>query len=595
MVFVLTFAAIALVVAGLVIANTFQVLVAQRTRTLALLRAVGASKRQVGQSVLVEAAALGLAASALGVLAGCGLGQTALSIARRSEAAVFMPATINVTWQVVVAPLLAGVAVTVLAALAPALAATRVAPLAAMRPDDGPAADKRTSGRVRLVASLLAVVAGLALLGLGAWLGTARAEVNSGLVAGVTGGTISFVGVAVSAVYWLPHVASWSGHLIGLTGPTAQLAAANTRRNPRRTTATSTALLIGVTLVTTMSTGAANARASLDGVLDKRYPIDLLVQSSGYELDGALTALPPDVVAAVRRTNAVTAMVQPLDATLTLAGATAIGRDPADITAMGIDPAAGQTTLTDDSIIAGLAPGVVVVPPSQAKAWRITAGDDVTLSGPDGTITLTAAVAGEDGPGAWILDPADLNVVAAQTASSQMWASLRNGADDVAAIQDAISETGKAVVVAGVAVQRESFQDVIDTVLGAVLGLLAVAVVIALIGVANTLSLSVFERRRESATLRAIGVTRGQLRRMVAVEGMLISGVGAALGITTGLLYGWCGAMAALGALGDVRFETPWRDIALTIVIALVAGLVASVLPGRSAAKPSPVEALATE
>ena len=131
--------------------------------------------------------------------------------------------------------------------------------------------------------------------------------------------------------------------------------------------------------------------------------------------------------------------------------------------------------------------------------------------------------------------------------------------------------------------------------LGIVIGLLAVAVVIALIGVANTLSLSVLERRRESATLRAIGLSRRQLRWMLAVEGMLIAGVGALLGAGLGLLYGWAGSVVVFGSFGDVLLTVPWRDLVLVLLVALVAGLLASVLPGRTAARTSPVAALAVD
>ena len=143
--------------------------------------------------------------------------------------------------------------------------------------------------------------------------------------------------------------------------------------------------------------------------------------------------------------------------------------------------------------------------------------------------------------------------------------------------------------------ERASYERVIDTLLAIVVGLLGVAVVIALIGVANTLSLSVLERRRESATLRAIGLSRRQLRLMLAVEGMLIAGVGAVLGAALGLLYGWAGAVITFGQIGDVVLVIPWRDLALLFVVALGAGLLASVLPGRAAARTSPVAALAVD
>ena len=188
---------------------------------------------------------------------------------------------------------------------------------------------------------------------------------------------------------------------------------------------------------------------------------------------------------------------------------------------------------------------------------------------------------------------APLSVVAQ---SPLLWARLTttdNAPDVVPAIQDAL--TDRSVSVTGGAVERASFQRVIDMLLTVVVGLLGVAVVIALVGVATTLSLSVIERRRESATLRAIGLACGELRVMPAIEGMLIAGVGAVLGIGLGLVYGWAGAATMLGSIGPVQLAVPWRDLGLVLLVALVAGFVASVLPGRAAARTSPVAALAVD
>ncbi|WP_425956273.1 ABC transporter permease [Xylanimonas sp. McL0601] len=609
LVFVLTFAAIALLVAGLVITNTFQVLVAQRTRTLALLRAVGANKRQVGAGVLLEAALLGVVTSLVGVLVGCGLGQLALVVASNSKAAAFLPASIHLTWPVVLIPMLVGTAVTVLAALVPARNATRVAPLAALRPDDGPSLEKGSAGRVRLVLSSVAILGGFALLAGGAALGTVGESAQRGLIAGIAGGAISFVGVAVSAVFWLPRVASWAGRLVGLSGPTARLAAANTLRNPRRTAATSTALLIGVTLVAMMSTAAASARTSLTAQLDEQFPVDVLVEAVD---DGSGSAsVPADVVSAVDSAQGVASVARPVSGVVTIGGRyndadgnIVVGKVPAgtpddqlpSASLLGVDPASALAALNDASVVADLAPGTVVIPSELASVWKVDDGDAVTFDGPDGQTTLTAAVSDGAGVGSALVVPADLAAVDAHPDPSALWISLADGdVSAVATIQDAVADTGEPVAVQGAAVERASYEQVIDTALAIVVGLLAVAVVIALIGVANTLSLSVLERRRESATLRAIGVTRGQLRWMLAVEGMLIAGVGAVLGIVLGLAYGWAGSLAALGVVGPVELSVPWRDLALVAVVALVAGLVASVAPGRSAVRPSPVAALATE
>ena len=590
MVFVLTFAAIALLVAGLVIANTFQVLVAQRTRTLALLRCVGAGKGQVGRSVLTEAGILGAVSSLAGVAVGAGLGQIALWVAHQQDLAVPLPTTVSLTWQVVVIPLVVGTLVTVAAALVPARVATRVAPLAALRPAEGPTTSKGTAGRARLVLSVLAAVIGFALLAGGAAMGTLAEQPTLGLLLGIAGGALSFVGVAVGAVFWLPRVAGLAGRLVGASGPTARLAAANTLRNPRRTAATSTALLIGVTLVAMMSTGAESARASLTSALDTRYPVDVWISAEQVGEDGKPLGLSPEVRDAVASVDGVAALVD-------VTGTEAQAHGDYAMHVSGVDPEAARSALRDPAGLDGLAPGTVVVPGGVATALEVADGDTLTISGPDGSAALDVVVTDLE-LGDAVVAPQDMAALDDTAAVDRMWTAL--GDPDSASavvpeIQDAVADTGESVGVAGAAVERANFEQVIDTALGIVVGLLAVAVVIALIGVANTLSLSVIERRRESATLRAIGLSRGQLRGMLAIEGVLIAGVGAVLGIALGLVYGWAGAAAALGIMGDVLIVVPWRDVALVLAVALLAGLVASVVPGRAAARTSPVEALAVE
>ncbi|MCK0117804.1 ABC transporter permease [Isoptericola sp. S6320L] len=596
LIFVLTFAAIALVVAGLVIANTFQVLVAQRARTLALLRCVGANKAQVGRGVLTEAAILGAVASVAGVLLGTALGQGALWVAGAMDLPVPLPDSITLTWQVVVIPVLVGTLVTVGAALVPARVATRVAPLAALRPADAPSASRR-AGRVRLVLSMLTAVLGFALLGLGAALGTVAQEPTFGVLAGIAGGALSFVGVAVGAVFWLPKVAALAGRLVGASGPTARLASANTLRNPRRTATTSTALLIGVTLVAMMSTGAASARTSLTSALDEQFPVDVEVSSSTYDEEGARTALSDGLRADVSSVADVAAITDLTDVSLGVPDIVDPDGEPVSVDFTALDPGAAREVLNAPDHIDGLAPGTALLGYTNAESLELADGDRLTLTGADGTATFSVAV-NEVEPYVNYLAADDLPQVQAGTVVTDMYVALADSADaagTVATIQDVVSDSGESAQVTGIAVQRAMYDEVIDTVLAIVLGLLAVAVVIALIGVANTLSLSVIERRKESATLRAIGLSKSQLRGMLAIEGLLIAGVGAVLGIVLGLVYGWGGSAAALGIMGDVTLTVPWLDVTLVLVVALAAGLVASVAPARTALKASPVEALAAD
>jgi putative ABC transport system permease protein len=589
--FVLVFAAIALLVAALVIANTFQVLVAQRTRTLALLRCVGADKGQLRRSVLVEAVILGFLSSAVGLVLGAGIAQAALAVGRNMELGVPLPTAIEVTPAVVLAPLVVGTLVTLVAALSPARAATRVAPLAALRPSDAPTA-ARGAGRVRLVLSVLVTVAGLALLGAGVALSVVAEEPTTGLLVAVGGGALSFVGILVSAVFWLPRVVALAGRLVGASGPTARLAAANTLRNPRRTAATSTALLIGVTLVAMMSTAAASARATMDSELDTRYPVDVVVAT---DLDGGPAGAPVVTSGLAGTVAGIDGVASVLEVPVTSAD---VDTDTeATLAVRAVDPADAGDVLRSTEMLGSLAAGTVVVPEWISEAFGIEDGDTLSLTGADGTLEATAAVTSlaDD---ALVAVPADLATLDAAAPVTQLWVGLDDPADAAAVvpdIQDTVADTESPAQVMGAAVERAVFQQVIDTALAIVVGLLAVAVVIALIGVTNTLSLSVIERRRESATLRAIGLSRGQLRGMLAIEGLLIALVGAVLGVLLGLVYGWAGAASALGWAGEPAFVVPWSDVAAMLGVAAVAGLLASVVPARAAVRTSPVEALAAE
>ena len=597
---ILTFAAIALLVAALVIANTFQVLVAQRTRTLALLRCVGADRKQLARSVLLEATMLGLIASVAGILVGTGLVQLALTVAGGMDLGVPLPELVQITVPVVLVPLLVGTVVTLVASFSPARAATRVAPLAALRPSDAPTVSTG-AGRVRLVASILLVVGGASLLALGIVLGQ-QGSAEGGLLAATAGGAASFVGVLIGAIFWLPRVVSVVGKALTGSGSTAKLAAANTLRNPRRTAATSTALLIGVTLVAMMSTGAVSARMSMNNELDSRYPVDVSLATDGYDDNGGNEPieLPQTTMSTAESAEGIENVVPLTAATVTVD----LDGRPITFLARGVDPADAVGLVRNAKAVEGLVPGTVVVPEMVAKDWKITTGDELSLAavpevvGSAGTPATLEALVTPMGGRALLVTPDTLDGIAPGAPVTTAWVGLTDVTDAgsvVPALQDALAESSIPIDVTGAAVERALYQKVVDTVLGIVVGLLAVAVVIALIGVANTLSLSVIERRRESATLRAIGLSRSQLRWMLAIEGMLIAGVGAVLGIVLGVLYGWAGASAALAVMGDVTLAVPWRDVALVLVVALVAGLLASVIPGRSAARTSPVEALAVE
>ncbi len=596
LVVMLGFAAVALSVAGLVISNTFQVLVAQRTRTLALLRCVGASRGQIRRSVLLEASLVGLLSS----LAGLALGTGVVMIGVRVLDGAFTSSTIGTTvpfgLAVPVVTIGVGVLVTLLSALVPARMATRVAPVAALRPVEGPS--EQGAGRLRMTLTVAATLIGALMLAGGVALSlglsdtdNADAAMLGGLAIGVLGGLISLTGILVGSVFLVPRLLPLLGRLAG-KGVPARIATANAVRNPRRTAATTNALVIGVALVVMMSTGAYSARHTLMDELDSSFPVDVVAQVGDTSV-----GITPEQVEAVRQTEGVAAT-----ATLrTQSVEIGTGDLTTYVDLMAVDSGDLGDVMRSDALD-GLTDGVMVI------GWTYELGnldgETVTVTGSDGTTLDLRMVRGDVGQNTAYVTPEAAETLVPDAQVTTIYARMADDTDAVAtagAVQKAVNEVTEAdgsapvLQVGGAAVERAAYGQVIDTLLAVVLGLLAVAVVIALVGVANTLSLSVLERRRENATLRAMGLTRGQLRGMLAVEGVLIASVGALVGGVAGLLYGWAGAAVVLGGLGSLSLGVPWPQLAAVAVIALVAGLVASVLPARSAVRQSPVAALATD
>jgi putative ABC transport system permease protein len=268
------------------------------------------------------------------------------------------------------------------------------------------------------------------------------------------------------------------------------------------------------------------------------------------------------------------------------------------VSVQAIDPTRATAVLRTGSGTAGLTAGSAIVPASLAERAGVRAGDTLRLTVEGRSVQVQAKVTDLRWD-AVLVTPGDLRAIAPKTATTMLWLRLDPAADPgstVKSIQETIvSATGSqlSVPVAGAEVERKAYEDVIGTLLLIVTGLLGVAVVIALIGVANTLSLSVIERTRESAVLRALGLTRRQLRAMLAVEGALIAGIGALVGIGLGVLYGWAGAASVIGGAFRPSLAIPVGELALLLAGGVLAGLAASALPGRRAARTAPVAALA--
>ena len=564
------FAVIALAVAAMVIVNTFTILVAQRTRTLALARCIGATRKQVRHSVVGEALTAGLIGSAVGTA--LGIGVTQLMLMGLKAAGSPVDASVSVTMMSCIIPLIVGIVVTTLAALPPARRATKVAPVAALQPMTK--TPTRRIGRVRIMLGALLFIAGAALVIACA---TADIETNVAVLCGVAGGFVSFAGVLVLAPVLIGGLSRAIGaaHLGGVPG---ELAVENTQRNPRRTATTTSALLIGVTLIATVATGAATGRASIDKAMNGHFPVDATVQAQG-PLDKA-------TIQDARKTDGVAKVAPVTTATGTIEG----GGDAKQTTIQGVSSEFSQV-VRNDSATKGLDSTHAV-----GSVPGASDGDKITVTVKGNKVNLTLVGHGQDTQGIVVTQDV-MTKLAPKAEPTQLQVRYKDGADQSKTTQ-ALSKSMSAhqgVTVASTADQKAQMDKVINILLGMVVGLLVISVIIAMVGVANTLGLSVVERTREIGLLRALGLTRKQVRSMFGTEALILSGIAAILGIALGIGYGIAGSHALFSSIMTVQASVPWVQMLVVAVVSVLAGWMASVIPGRRGAKIKPAVALAEE
>ncbi|MGD0238793.1 MAG: ABC transporter permease [Streptosporangiaceae bacterium] len=585
--FILVFALVALAVACLVIYNTFTILITQRARELALLRCVGASRGQVFRSTLLESAITGLVASAAGVLAGVGLGWGLERLFAAFRASI--PAGPVVLRPSAVAIAMAtGLIVTVAAAVLPARSATRVAPVAALggqheRPES------RRAGWRRVAVAACCTAAGI----LFAADGLGRISGTSGFVEIAGGGFLCFAAVLALGPLIVPPAIAVLGWLPSrLMGPVSRLATANARRNPHRVAATTAALTIGLTLMTILTVVVSSAQASTDAQIEQHYPFDYVVQASR---GGDGQVVPPRVLSALRASPALGLVApdyseqDPVNGVKVEVGA--IGR-----AALGVSVRPAMIS----GSLAAVGPGTVGVDASQLKALGAHQGGTLAVATPgDGTERFRVAAvynsAGLAMPDV-LISVGDYQHAFAPAGASMVFVNAAPGVS-VAASRAAVgtaTASDPLLAVATVADYKASLAGRVDQVLALFGVLLGLAVLIALIGISNTLSLSVLERTRESALMRALGLTRGQLRLMLMTEALLMAALaivlGAGLGVTFGvvMVHGFI-----LSAGGQGVMSIPYASIALYALIGVAAALAAAVLPARRAARTSVVSAIA--
>ncbi len=565
-VLLLLFAAVAGFVAVLVITNTFTILFAQRTRDLALLRCVGATRRQVVRSVRAESLVVALVASTLGVLAGAGVGQLVVWGVRTWTTSGYLGSvSLSPLW--VVGAFVGGLVVTVAAAWLPTRRVVRVSPLAALRP---------LSTEIRSRAGAWRVAAGVGAVALGsvALVLAVQSQLTPPML---LGGMVSFVGVLLLGPVIVPALVRLAGRVLGGTGLATRLAAANAVRNPRRSAATTASLLVGVTLATAVLTGMASARGALDVELDKQYPVDVALTSTG--------GLPAGALDAVRGTAGVEAAAAVPGLRVDLEGA-------GDVTALAPDAAARRLTPEPDVVTPR--GRQVLIPVEVASEMPEGVPDTVTLRAGGREVRARAVVVGGEWGPALLAGPDVLRALGGGLTPQAIWIGADDGADDAQLTGD-LGAVGRDLDL-GVTSSldgRGYVQRQLDVLTWSVLGLLAISVGIALVGIANTVGLSVLERGREHALLRALGLTRRQLRRMLAAEGLLLALVAAVLGTVVGVAFGWVGTLTVVRtAVADVPLVTPWGQLALVVGGAALAGLLACVAPARRAARVTPAEGL---
>ncbi|MEU8091791.1 ABC transporter permease [Micromonospora chalcea] len=559
-----TFAAVAVVVAGFVIANTFAIVLAQRSRRTALLRLVGATRGQIYRATLSEAAVTGLLASVVGVLAGAAVAG-GLGVLLAGTGAP-LGGGLTLTPRTLLLSLGLGTLLTVASAALPAWQGTRVAPVAALT--DAAVNPVRPAGRIRLAVGALALAAGVAAL--------AGAGATGQVVLVAAGGLLAFGGIVAFGPVLVPAlVRVLGGPFRAAFGATGGLAVSNAVRNPRRVAATATAMVIGIGLVSAFVVGAASVKSGIERAVAARIGVDFLVTGIGGDLPatvaGELAARPELGVVHEQRSRVV-----------------------GDVQLRAAHPALVRRTLSavDAGDPAGLGPGAVLVHRELAATRGWTAGSTITLAGRPFRVAAVVAdeepvLAGSPVPPGHLVDVLDADFTAMFPTVRGHLAEVDPAAgvsvDEARTAVESVLARYPTVNVMDQAAYKKMLTGTVDLVLGFVTALLGLAVVISLVGVANTLSLSVVERTRETAVLRAVGLSRAGMRGVLAVEAVLTALVGTLLGIALGTGAA-AGAMAVVARIGgDFTLVLPWARIGLIVAVAVVAALLASVLPARRA------------
>ncbi|WP_432195464.1 ABC transporter permease [Streptomyces sp. bgisy027] len=586
----LGFAGIAFLVGIFLIINTFSMLVAQRTREIGLMRAIGSSRRQVNRSVLVEALLLGFIGSVLGVAAGVGI---AVGLMKLMSMAGMNLSTDDLTVKVTtpVVGLILGVVVTVLAAYLPARRAGKVSPMAALR-DAGTPADGK-AGRVRALVGLVLTGAGAFALYAAA---TADKASDGALMLG-GGVVLSLIGfVVIGPLLAGAVVRVISAVLLRAFGPVGRMAERNALRNPRRTGATGAALMIGLALVACLSVVGSSMVASATSELDKSVGADFIVMSQQQPIV-------PQAEKTMQQTPGLAHVTRykDVDATLTSPDGKT---DDSGITAA--DPTYAEDlrrTTTQGTLSAAYGKDAMSVGSDYAKKHGVRVGDTISVAfkGGETAKLKVAAITDDDtsidqGARYTSIETLSKYLPADRTPQSvMMFGKAKEGQEEAAyaALKKSLDSYPQ-YQVRDQTDYKEELKDQVGQLLNMVYGLLALAIIVAVLGVVNTLALSVVERTREIGLLRAIGLSRRQLRRMIRMESVVIALFGALLGL--GLGMGWGATAQKLLALEGLNvLDIPWPTIIAVFIGSAFVGLFAALVPAFRAGRMNVLNAIATE
>ncbi|GGS08177.1 ABC transporter substrate-binding protein [Streptomyces aureoverticillatus] len=582
--FLLVFSGIALLVATFSIHNTFAIVVAQRTRENALLRALGASRRQVTASTLTEAVVVAVVASVAGLAGGIGIA-AGLQALFPVIGFPFPEGDLVISGTSMLLPLAVGVVVCVASALLPAVRAGRTAPLAALRET---AVDQSGTSRARAVAGAALALAAVALTLVGVLASPSIWLAGTGAVLALAAFVVLGPVASSRAVRFL------GGPLERMRGVTGSLARRNALRSPKRTAATASALMIGVAVVSLFTVFGASLKATMDQTVSRSFAGDVAVSTPSFGAGGS--GLSPRLAPAIAERPEV-------------ATAVGLGRGVAEVDGEGraltvTDPIALANSFNLGKVegsLSDLGDDGIAITRKEADKQHLKVGDKAELAFTDGkkdAFSVRAVYGQSELAGDYVITRDAWAPHRGQDSDTLVSVTFKDGVD-AADGKAAVSEVAKAYGDPEVQTRDEYAQSAaggIDMMLTLVYALLALAVLIALLGIANTLTLAVHERTRELGLLRAVGQTRGQLRAMVRWESVLVAAFGTVGGLALGGFLGWVLVKASDGASDSAfAFALPPTQLAVVALVGLAAGALAGLRPARRAARLDVLRAIATE